>query len=96
MKYSQRIEKLPPYLFAEIDRKKKAAIERGVNIISLGVGDPDRPTPEHIIKAGQEAMAVPANHQYPFGSGLLGFRLAVQTFMEKRVGVKLDPATEIY
>ncbi len=96
MKYSHRIDQLPPYLFAEIDRKKKAAIERGVDIISLGVGDPDRPTPPHIVKAGQDAMARTANHQYPFGSGLLPFRQAVAKFMQKRFKVTLDPATEIY
>jgi LL-diaminopimelate aminotransferase len=96
MKYSQRIEKLPPYLFAEIDRKKKAAIDRGVDVISLGVGDPDRPTPEFVIKAGQDALAKAANHQYPFGAGLLTFRKAIAAFMERRFHVKLDPATEIY
>ena len=56
MKFSKRIELLPPYLFAEIDRKKKAAIDRGIDIISLGVGDPDLPTPEFIIKAGQARL----------------------------------------
>src|SRR3989338_4026201 len=96
MKYSQRIEKLPPYLFAEIDRKKKAAIDRGVDIISLGVGDPDQPTPPHIVKAGQTALAKAANHQYPFGAGLLSFRKAIAAFMKKRFGVALDPASEIY
>src|SRR3954471_17568225 len=96
MKYSQRIEKLPPYLFAEIDRKKKAAIDKGVDVISLGVGDPDLPTPAHIIKAGQAAMANPANHQYPFGAGLMSFRKAIAAWMQKRFDVQLDPATEIY
>lgn len=96
MKYSERIEKLPPYLFAEIDRQKKAAAERGVDIISLGVGDPDRPTPPHIIEAGQKALANPAHHQYPFGAGLMRFRKAVSAWMEKRFQVRLDPATEIY
>src|SRR5882757_9507995 len=96
MKYSSRIEKLPPYLFAEIDRKKKAAIERGVDIISLGVGDPDHPTPPHIVKAGQAALAKASNHQYPFGAGLLSFRKAIAAFMKKRFNVSLDPATEIY
>ena len=95
-KYADRIEQLPPYLFAEIDRKKKAAIDRGVDIISLGVGDPDRPTPEHIIKAGQAALAKAANHQYPFGAGLLSFRNAISAWMTRRFGVTMDPATEIY
>jgi LL-diaminopimelate aminotransferase len=96
MKYSQRIEQLPPYLFAEVDRKKKAAIERGVDIISLGVGDPDRPTPDFIIKAGQKAMTHPANHQYPFGPGVAPFRKAIADWMKRRFGVTLDPMTEIY
>jgi LL-diaminopimelate aminotransferase len=96
MKYAERIEKLPPYLFAEIDRKKKAAMDRGIDIISLGVGDPDRPTPEHIIRAGQEALAKASNHQYPFGAGLLSYRKTVADWMEKRFHVRLDPTTEIY
>src|SRR5260370_41547933 len=96
MKFSQRIEKLPPYLFADIDRKKKAAIDRGVDVISLGVGDPDRPTPASIVKAGQEAMAKAANHQYPFGAGLMIFRQAIAAFMQKRFNVRMDPASEIY
>jgi LL-diaminopimelate aminotransferase len=96
MKYADRINKLPPYLFAEIDRKKKAAIDRGVDIISLGVGDPDHPTPPHIVKAGQAALAKAVNHQYPFGAGLLSFRQAIASWTKKRFGVTLDPATEIY
>ena len=96
MKYANRIEQLPPYLFAEIDRKKKAAIDRGVDIISLGVGDPDQPTPAYIIKAGQAAMAKASNHQYPFGAGLLTFRKAIAAWMKKRFNVSLDPASEIY
>src|ERR1700758_1275232 len=96
MNYADRINKLPPYLFAEIDRKKKAAIDRGVDVISLGVGDPDHPTPAHIVRAGQAAMAKAANHQYPFGAGLIAFRKAIAAFMLKRFKVTLDPATEIY
>ncbi len=96
MSYANRIKELPPYLFAEIDRKKKAAIARGVDIISLGVGDPDRPTPPHIIKAAQEALTKPVNHQYPFGAGLLSFRKAIAAWMKKRFAVSLDPDTEIY
>ena len=96
MKYADRMNQLPPYLFAEIDRKKKAAMDRGVDIISLGVGDPDLPTPAHIVKAGQDAMAKAANHQYPFGAGLLSFRKAIAVWMKKRFGVTLDPASEIY
>ncbi len=96
MKYADRINQLPPYLFAEMDRKKKAAEGRGVDIISLGVGDPDQPTPAHIIAAGQTALTRPANHQYPFGAGLLRYRQAISAWMKKRFGVALDPANEIY
>ncbi|MFA5975974.1 MAG: LL-diaminopimelate aminotransferase [Elusimicrobiota bacterium] len=96
MKYAHRIEQLPPYLFAEIDRKKKAAIDSGVDIISLGVGDPDRPTPSHIIEAGQRALAKAVNHHYPFGAGLLSYRQAIAAWMKKRFQVALDPAMEIY
>jgi LL-diaminopimelate aminotransferase len=93
--YNQKLSKLPPYLFIEIDRRKKEAIERGVDIISLGVGDPDQPTPAHIIKAGQEALARPRNHQYPFGAGLLSFRQAVASWYKSRFNVALNPADEI-
>ena len=65
---SDRLGQLPPYLFAAIDAKKKAAKDRGADIISLGVGDPDLPTPVRIIAAGQAALAKAANHQYPFGA----------------------------
>ncbi|MBP9128286.1 MAG: LL-diaminopimelate aminotransferase [Elusimicrobia bacterium] len=95
-KASERLGLLPPYLFAAIDAAKKAAIEKGADIISLGVGDPDLPTPAHIIAAGQAALAKPANHQYPFGAGLLAFRQAVARWYKSRFNVDLDPATEIY
>jgi len=93
--YSEKLKKLPPYLFIEIDRKKNAAIERGVDIISLGVGDPDQPTPAHIVKAGQAALAKPSNHQYPFGSGTAAFRGSVARWFKGRFGVELDPDSEI-
>jgi LL-diaminopimelate aminotransferase len=93
--YSSKLQKLPPYLFVEIDRRKKAALARGVDIISLGVGDPDQPTPSHIIKAGQRALADPKNHQYPFGSGCKEFRQAVARWYKKRFGVTLNPDDEV-
>jgi len=93
---SNRLNKLPPYLFAAIDAKKKAAIEKGADIISLGVGDPDLPTPKHIVEAGKRGLENPANHQYPFGSGLGSFRSAVAGWYEARFGVCLDPETEIH
>ncbi|PIU84044.1 MAG: LL-diaminopimelate aminotransferase [Elusimicrobia bacterium CG06_land_8_20_14_3_00_38_11] len=94
--YSERLKKLPPYLFAEIDRKKKAAIERGVDIISLGVGDPDLPTPKHIVDAMKIAVEKPKHHQYPFGAGLLDFRKAVSDWYKMRFNVDLNPQNEIH
>lgn len=93
--YNDKLKKLPPYLFIEIDRKKKEAIARGADIIALGVGDPDMPTPEHIIKAGQDALAKSVNHQYPFGSGMLSFRTAIADWYKSRFNVELNPANEI-
>ncbi|MDR2428118.1 MAG: LL-diaminopimelate aminotransferase [Endomicrobium sp.] len=89
IRYNEKLKKLHPYLFIEIDRKKKEAIERGADIISLGVGDPDMPTPEHIIKSMQEAVAKPFNHQYPFGAGLLSYRKAVVDWYKNRFNVDL-------
>ncbi len=93
---SDRLQKLPPYLFVAIDEKKKAALARGADIISLGVGDPDLPTPAHIVAAGQKALADPANHQYPFGAGLKNFRAAVASWYKARFNVELDPDSEIH
>ena len=73
---SARIKALPPYLFAELDRKKEEVRARGVDIIDLGVGDPDRPTPKHIVARMKRETAVPANHRYPSYEGLLSFRSA--------------------
>jgi len=83
---SQRLQKLPPYLFAELDRKKKLVLEKGVDVISLGVGDPDKPTPPHIIESLKKAVENPKHHQYPFGAGLNDFREAAAQFMRNRFG----------
>lgn len=91
---AQRLSQLPPYLFAEIDRLKQDAIRRGMDIINLGVGDPDLPTPSHIIARMQEASADSRNHQYPSYEGMLSFRQAVADWYSKRFGVMLDPQTE--
>ncbi len=96
IKSSERLNKLPPYLFADIDAKKKAAIEKGADVISLGVGDPDLPTPQHIIQAGQKALEKAVNHQYPFGAGTLAFRQSVAQWYRSRFQVELNPATEIH
>jgi LL-diaminopimelate aminotransferase len=90
IRYNEKLKKLPPYLFIEIDRKKKEAIDRGIDIISLGVGDPDMPTPVHIIKSMQDAIAKPSNHQYPFGTGLFSYRKAVADWYKNRFNVDLS------
>ena len=92
---SDRLKALPPYLFAEIDKKKKAAIAAGRPVINLGIGDPDTPTPDFIIRAAQTAVADPATHQYALDRGDAGFRETIAEFFEKRFGVALDPDTEI-
>src|SRR5512141_2091697 len=94
--FNQRLQKLPPYLFAELDRRKKALLANGVDLISLGVGDPDKPTPAHILDAAKKAMDNPAHHKYPFGSGLSELREAIGRFMKRRFDVDVDPVTEIY
>jgi LL-diaminopimelate aminotransferase len=86
---------LPPYLFAEIDRKKAEKIAQGVDVISLGIGDPDTPTPEHIVDAVCSAAHNPANHQYPSYVGAPRYRKACAQWMEGRFGVQLDPETEV-
>ncbi len=90
-----RIKTLPPYLFAAIDKMKQAAIARGVDIINLGIGDPDLPTPAPIIDSLAQAAKDPKHHQYPSYEGMLSFRTAVAEWYRHRFGVKLNPADEV-
>ncbi|MEA2405195.1 MAG: LL-diaminopimelate aminotransferase [Thermoleophilaceae bacterium] len=95
MRPSKRLEKIPPYLFAQLEKKiaeKKAA---GIDVISLGIGDPDTPTPQLVVDALAKAAADPSTHQYPSNRGRQEFRDAVARFYDHRFGVALDPATEI-
>ena len=92
---SERLQGLPPYLFAEIDRLKAEKVKKGIDVIDLGVGDPDLPTPQHIVAALQKAAEDPANHQYPAYSGMTQFRESCCRWMKKRFGVTLDPSTEV-
>src|SRR4051794_10933177 len=92
---AERLQKLPPYLFAEIDRKKKAALAAGRDVINLGVGDPDRPTPEPIVRSLQHHVENPAFHQYALDQGAPELRKAIAAFFQGRYGVELDPNTEI-
>lgn len=94
MKFAKRIESLPPYLFAEIDKKRQAAIARGVDIINLGIGDPDSPTPKHIVEAMHKAIDDPSTHNYPPYHGMKEFREGVVKWFEKRFHQKFNPDTE--
>jgi len=90
-----RLSKIPPYLFAEIDRKIQEKKKAGVDVISLGIGDPDLPTPARIVHVLQEAAADPSNHRYASYFGLVELRQAIADWYGDRSGVTLDPATEI-
>ena len=92
---ARRLGRIPPYLFAEIDRKVQGKKAAGVDVISLGIGDPDLPTPPRIVSALQEAAADPANHQYPSYVGLKELREAISAWYRGRFNVELDPASEI-
>ena len=95
IKWAERIEQLPPYLFAEIDRKKNELIDKGVDVIDLGVGDPDIPTPDHIVESLREAAGNPEHHRYPSYVGMLSFREAAAEWYQERFGVNLDPAKQV-
>jgi len=90
-----RIKTLPPYLFAAIEKMKQEAIARGVDIINLGIGDPDLPTPIPIIESLANAAKNPKHHQYPSYEGMLSFRKAVAGWYKRRFNVTLDPANEV-
>jgi LL-diaminopimelate aminotransferase len=95
VKVAKRIESLPPYLFAELDKKLAAKRAQGVDVISLGIGDPDTPTPEHVVEALREASLDPATHRYPSYYGTPEFRTAVAEWYGRRFGVELDPDSEV-
>jgi LL-diaminopimelate aminotransferase len=95
MRPSSRLERIPPYAFAELERKIREKRAEGVDVISLGIGDPDRPTPALIVEAMQEAVSEPGTHQYPSNRGREDFRGAVRDFYERRFDVRLDPEREI-
>lgn len=95
VQWADRLKRLPPYLFAEIDRQKKAARARGADLIDLGIGDPDIPSPPHVIEALARAARDPKNHRYPDYEGLLAFREAAAGWYQRQFGVTLDPAAEV-
>jgi LL-diaminopimelate aminotransferase len=92
---AQRLTCLPPYLFAELDKKRKETAARGIDVIDLGIGDPDLPTPAPIVEAMVEAVRDPSTHRYPSYQGMRAFREAAAKYMKDRFGVSLDPDTEI-
>ncbi len=95
MDFSQRIETLPPYLFAEISKKMAEKRAQGVDVISFGIGDPDLPTPDRLLDALREASRDPANHRYPETQGLPELRQSIAGWYDRRFGVTLDPETEV-
>jgi LL-diaminopimelate aminotransferase len=95
IKKARRINELPPYLFAEIDRRKREALARGVDLIDLGIGDPDIPTPTPIVEKLLEGASKPVNHRYPSSSGMGEFREAVAAWYQSRFNVQLDAGKEV-
>jgi LL-diaminopimelate aminotransferase len=95
MKPSSRLERIPPYAFAQLERRIAEKRAAGVDVISLGIGDPDRPTPALIVEAMQEAVSEAETHQYPSNRGRADFRGAVRDYYERRFDVRLDPEREV-
>lgn len=95
VKPSARIEKIPPYLFARIDKKKEEARKKGIDLIDFGIGDPDIPTPVNIIEKMKDATENSRNHRYPSYEGMYAFRKAVADWYKKRFSVRLDPDNEV-
>jgi LL-diaminopimelate aminotransferase len=93
---AKRIEQIPPYLFAEIDKKKNELRQKGIDLIDLGIGDPDLPTPKPIIERLKVAAENPKHHRYPSYEGMIEFRTAVTQWYGKRFNVKLNPETEVF
>jgi LL-diaminopimelate aminotransferase len=95
MRFANRIDKVPPYLFVEISRKIAEKRAQGIDVISFGIGDPDIPTPPNVVERLREAALDPANHRYPETDGLPEFRRAAAGWYQRRFGISLDPDTEV-
>jgi LL-diaminopimelate aminotransferase len=95
VEFAERLKGLPPYLFAAIDSMKQEALSKGVDLIDLSIGDPDIPTPKHIVEAMQKAVADPRHHRYPSYEGMPSFREAVSDWYKMRFGVTLNPENEV-
>ncbi len=96
MRFSRRMDDLPPYLFAEIERKIAEKKKAGVDVITLGIGDPDLPTPAYIVEEMQRQVADPRNHQYPSNAGVPEFGEAAAGYVARRFGVTIDPKDEFF
>ena len=95
MRFARRLDQVPPYLFAELERKISAKRKEGIDVISLGIGDPDLPTPDAVVEAAAAALRDPQTHQYPSNHGTDEFREAAAGFYRERFGVELDAASEV-
>ncbi len=95
MKQARRLDNAPPYLFVEIEDSIKRALAKGIDVINLGIGDPDTPTPDFIVNKMTEALKEPKYHCYPEYDGSIEFRAAVVSYYKRRFGVRLDPETEV-
>lgn len=93
--YADRINSLPPYLFASIDKAKAESVKKGVDVINLSIGDPDIPTPPHIVEAMKKSLDNPARHRYPSYEGMLSFRTAAANWYKKCMNIDLDPEDEV-
>uniref|UniRef100_A0A832LWI4 LL-diaminopimelate aminotransferase n=1 Tax=Caldimicrobium thiodismutans TaxID=1653476 RepID=A0A832LWI4_9BACT len=92
---ASRLKKIPPYLFVELDRLKRQKVEEGADVIDLGIGDPDIPTPQEIVEVAKRALEKPEYHRYPANPGSLFYRKACANYMKRRFGVNFDPETEV-
>lgn len=95
MEISEKLKKIPPYLFVEIDKLKNEKLKEGIEIIDLGIGDPDLPTPPEIVEVAKKALENPSNHRYPSSTGSLFYRKACAKYMRKRFEISFNPETEI-
>jgi len=95
MEVSERLKSIPPYVFAELDKRRQAALARGVDVINLGMGDPDQPTPSHIVQAMQKAILDPTNHHYPPFGGTKEYKEAAASWCFERFGIQVEPNTEV-
>jgi LL-diaminopimelate aminotransferase len=95
VRFARRLDEVPPYLFAELERKIEAKRREGIDVISLGIGDPDLPTPEAVVEAAAAGLRDPGTHRYPTNHGTDEFRAAAASFYRGRFGVELDPDSEV-